>query len=115
MNEHVILEYIGGGKGLSTVLAYVGSFVGMCPFVLHSRAVVRKAAATVLASKRTFSGVLAHVAFKFGTGAKPISTDAVENLLYLITIKTNEYSYLLALELLVATMSPAVQIESHTS
>lgn len=87
MNEHVILEYIGGGKGLSTVLAYVGSFVRMRPFVLHSRAVVRKAAATVLASKRTFSGVLPHVTFKFGTGAKPIATDAADNLLYLITME----------------------------
>lgn len=78
MNEHVILEYIGGGKRLSTVLTDVGSFIGMRPFVLHSRAVVCEAAAAVLAGKGTFSGVFAHVTFQFRTGAKPIATDAAE-------------------------------------
>lgn len=79
MYEHVILKYVGGGEGFSTVLADIGSFVSVRPLVLHPRTVVRKAASTVLAGKRTLSRVLAHVALQLGTGAESITTDAVQS------------------------------------
>jgi len=65
MYKHVIFKNIGGGKRLSTALAYIGAFISVCPLVLHPRAVVREAALTILTGKWTLASVSAHMPLQF--------------------------------------------------